>query len=115
MNKLRPLILCGCTGDAPTRCAHKSWAGGACKCPCHFTQEQTQRLISAYIHASDGQVAGFIKNMSAKTKESTTAYMITAACGHEKHLSQKPSQMASMYIKQHSCDDCEMRERGLCI
>lgn len=107
MKTLRPLILCGCTSDTANSCALKSWVGRACLCPCHYTNEQTKRLVSAYVHAGEGQVAGFIKNLVAKTeKVAKTEHSVMAACGHEKHFEQKPSQMAALYIKQHPCDQC---------
>lgn len=106
MKTLRPLIKCGCTSDSTTRCVHRSAAGGGCLCPCHFTQEQAQRLISAYLHVGEGQIAGFIKNSVPKKTVDTAGRVVIASCGHESVMHDRPSKMAELYVRQHPCDLC---------
>lgn len=106
MKTLRPLIFCGCTTDKAKDCCHKSRNIGVCRCPCHFTEEETRRIISAYIHVGDEQVSGFLKNLFAKKKEAVPAHRIMAVCGHEKYFEYKLSQMAALYIMQHPCGQC---------
>lgn len=108
MQAIRSIILCGCTAEKG-RCAFKSWhAGAGCKCACHFTQEQTQQLISAYIALMPDQLAGFMKGRMKEKQKSLPGErtLVTYSCGHEILLDWKPSSMARQYMQQNPCDDC---------
>ena len=100
---LRSLILCGCIKDTPTRCTF-SFAGKGCKCPCHYTQDQTQRLITAYFIVDDGQISGFVKNQAQAKKSSSVS--VSYSCGHEFVFDQRPSAMGLQYIHQNQCENC---------
>ena len=108
MKTLRPLILCGCTSDTANSCALKSWVGRACLCPCHYTTEQTKRLISAYIHSGDGSTGQYMKKLWTKKTDPATVQMMTvlAGCGHERSFGRKLSKMAEQYVRQNPCDRC---------
>lgn len=106
MKVLRNLILCGCTNDTPTRCAHRTWLSNGCLCPCHFSNEQTQRLLSAYI-SNGPQFAGFLERRLGKPVATTSGTKVTAGCGHDLVFEQAISKMAMQYVQQNRCDSCQ--------
>lgn len=107
MQVIRSIILCGCTAEK-SRCVYKSWhAGAGCKCPCHFTQEQTQQLVSAYLTLAPDQIAGYLKNRLTKQGKAPIEQAVAIySCGHEIVLERKLSAMAQQYVQQNPCDDC---------
>lgn len=104
MKVIRSLILCGCTGDESSRCAHKSWTNSRCLCPCHYSQEQTDRLISAYVTLNSPSVGLIRKRLPVVQPE--TAFVAAYRCGHERNFERKPSVSAFLYIQQNPCDTC---------
>jgi hypothetical protein len=104
MQLLRSLLLCGCTGEV-NRCVYKSWNGNRCLCPCHYTTEQTMRLVSAYLSVE--QINGFVRNrFKAVVNAERVQVSVSHLCGHAKKIDRKLSRMAEQYIQQHLCDEC---------
>ena len=105
MKLLRSLLLCGCTGEASNKCAFKSWAGSQCQCPCHYTNEQRERLISAYL-SIEQSFCYINKRLVKKVAEPSAKLVVAYGCGHDKEFDGKLSRMAMQYIQQNPCDAC---------
>ncbi len=104
MKILKSLLLCGCPDTEASRCVYKGWTGASCHCPCHYSNEQTMKLLSAYLSVE--QLANFARKRITAPVKAAPAFAVIHQCGHEKHFDRQVSKMAIQYIQQNDCDDC---------
>ena len=104
MNSIQNILRCYCVGDKRTACVYKNSATGECRCPCHFSKAEHEKLAAFYLRDFPGGASkGAATPPDSKTPASVT---VEYQCGHGFVPAQKLSSMSLQYVKTHDCETC---------
>lgn len=99
MNSIQNILKCYCVGDKRTACVYKNSVTGQCRCACHFSKAEREKLAAFYLRTLPGM-------QGKSVVESKAAGSVEYQCGHAFVPAQKLSAMSLQYVKTHDCETC---------